>query len=432
MMIMRHAIKRPVSLLAATALGSTALSLWTALPARADYAPGPDDIVGLSSIDTQYVLDFGDDGDPEGDPGFNSGGSAYKVVSFDATADSNGREAYLNNSTYGNLRLMFPTDVLRAGSYPNPRQWNTDILYNSLINNQSTTGNSSLPFINFIAPTILPTAAQGVDFATGLEVVKIANDTLAMAKDTTSNDTVALSPEQLVKIYEANIETGCPTWSEFGVTGPGSDDWVAPLIPVVSTDTREIFLNDLAVLGNGGTQITLGDCVTTVEEDQPTGITSFVTPAGWGGAVGAGVADSQDAIMPFFGGRLNLWDGISGSTSTAPSSGVGYFRNPSNVYGTNPNPPLNADVTLVTTGTPSDGNSIYVDDVALTIVYPFGDNSSTTPGEPGSPYNWAQLLFCPPPKAGAPTPFFDTPAGQVDIAEAGATPSYTCFTTPLT
>jgi hypothetical protein len=429
---MRKRVRWSIGLVAAfTTLAAITLSALPAQAAQADYAPGPDDIVGVGSDTSQYVVDFADDGDPEGDPGFNSAGGAYKVVSFDATADSNARAAYLNNSSDSDLLPLDPTDVLRAGTYPNQRINGSGAGLNALIANQGTSGNSSLPTIDFVRTTSEPTAAQGADFSSGLEVVKIATDTLAIAKDTTSND-VALSPEQLVKIYEANIATGCPTWSEFGVTGTGSGDWVAPLIPQSGSGIRTTFLSDLATLGNGGTAITLGTCVTTVEQNDPTGITGFVTPAGWGGTIGAGVADPQDAIVPFSGSRLNLWEGVSGDTSIAASSNIGYFRNPANVYGTSPNAPINPGVTLVTTGTPSDDNSVYVDDLALTITYPFADNSSTTPGEPGSPFNWANLLFCPSTKSGAPTPFFDTPAGQTDIAEAGADPSYSCPTTPLT
>jgi ABC-type phosphate transport system substrate-binding protein len=415
----------------ATTMGALVLTALPAQAARADYAPGPNDIVGVGSDTLQYILDFGDDGDPEGDPGFNSAGGAYKVVSFDATADSNARAAYLNNSTDSNLLPLDPTDVLRAGTYPNERINGSGAGINALIANQGTSGNSSLPTIDFVRMSSEPTAAEGADFSSGLEVVKIATEDLAMAADNTTN-AVALSPEQLVKIYQANISTGCETWSDFGVTGSAAGDWVAPLIPQAGSGTRSTFLSDLATLGNGGTAITLGTCVTTVEENDPTGITGFVTPTGWGGTIGAGVADPQDAIVPFSGSRLNLWNGVSGNTSIAASSGIGYFRNPANVYGTSPNAPLAPGVKQINTGTPSDGNAVYVDDRALNIVYPFNDNSSTTPGEPGSPFNWANLLFCPSTKSGAPTPFFDTPAGQTDIAEAGAVPSFSCPTTPLT
>jgi hypothetical protein len=103
---------------ACTTLGGLALSLGTALPAHADYAPGPNDVVGVGSDTLQYILDFGDDGDPEGDIGYNDLGNPYKIVSFDAVADSNARAGYLNNSTDSNLLPYDPTIVLRGGTYP--------------------------------------------------------------------------------------------------------------------------------------------------------------------------------------------------------------------------------------------------------------------------------------------------------------------------
>jgi PBP superfamily domain len=431
----RKRTKLSVGLMAAlTTMGALVLSAGVALPAQAaqaDYAPGASDIVGVGSDTLQYIMDFADDGDPEGDAGFNSAGGAYKVVSFDATADANARAAYFNNSTDSNLQPLEPTVVLRAGTYPVQRINGSGAGINALIANQGTTGNSALPFINFVRMSSQPTAAQGGDFTGGLEVVKIATENLAIAKASTTN-AVALSPQQLVKIYQANIATGCPTWSQFGVTGAGASDWVAPLIPQSGSGTRNTFLSDLATLGNGGTAISLGTCVTTVEENDPTGITGFVTPTGWGGTIGAGVADPQDAIVPFSGSRLNLWNGVSGNTTLSPSSNVGYFHPPANVYGQTPNNPVPPGITITTTGTPSDGNGIYVDNRALNIVYPFSENSSTQSGEPGSPFNWANLLFCPSTKSGAPTPFMDSPAGEVDIAQAGATPGYSCPTTPLT
>jgi len=62
----------------------------------------------------------------------------------------------------------------------------------------------------------------------------------------------------------------------------------------------------------------------------------------------------------------------------------------------------------------------------LNVVYRQTDQVSTTTWEPGSTLNWAQTLFCDP---GGPTPFFQTTAGKVLIAEAGADPSTQSCTT---
>jgi ABC-type phosphate transport system substrate-binding protein len=420
-----------------TALGATVLAVGTALPAqaaqaaRADYQPGPNDIVGVGSDTLQYLTNFANDGDPEGDPGFNAT-NTWKVVSMDATADSNARLSYNNNSTTGSPSQQNPTDVLRAQTYPVQRVNGSGAGLSALAANQGTTGNSGLPTINFVRMSSTPSVAQGGQFASGLEVVKIATENLGIAKDSVaSNDTVALSAKQLATIYQANIApSGCPTWGSVGVTGAAANNWIAPVIPQAGSGTRNTFLADLAAAA-GVSSITLGTCVVTAEENDPTSITGYTTPAGWGGPVGAGVADSQDAIAPMSGSRINLWSGTSGNPTLAPSSGVGYFRSPNVAYG-GTNAPLVPNVVQVITGTASDGTAAYVDNRPLNIVYPFNQNSSTTAGEPGSPYNWANLLFCPSTKAGAPTPWYATPAGQVAIAEAGAVPSYSCATTPLT
>src|SRR5262249_28097738 len=87
-----------VSLAAAcTVLGAIGLSVGGALPAQAapaDYQPTALDVVGVGSDTLQFIVDFGADGDPSGDTGYNSAGNLYKLVSLDATADSNARFAY--------------------------------------------------------------------------------------------------------------------------------------------------------------------------------------------------------------------------------------------------------------------------------------------------------------------------------------------------
>src|SRR5215469_12240440 len=106
---------------ACTMLGALALSAGGAVPAqavRADYQPNANDIVGVGSDTLQFIVDFGADGDPSGDTGYNSAGNLYKLVSLDATADSNARFAYLNNSTNSSLKPLNPTGVIRAQTFP--------------------------------------------------------------------------------------------------------------------------------------------------------------------------------------------------------------------------------------------------------------------------------------------------------------------------
>ena len=67
--------------------------------ARADYAPQPGDIVGVGGDTPQYALSFVADGDYNGDAGFNAAGAYNRLVTFNATADANGRSAYTNSVT---------------------------------------------------------------------------------------------------------------------------------------------------------------------------------------------------------------------------------------------------------------------------------------------------------------------------------------------
>ena len=83
-------------------VGALALTLLTAAPASADYAPGPDDVVGVGSDTVQYAIDFLADGDYTGSTGYNLG-QRNRIINFDATPDANARLAYgaggLNGAT---------------------------------------------------------------------------------------------------------------------------------------------------------------------------------------------------------------------------------------------------------------------------------------------------------------------------------------------
>jgi hypothetical protein len=401
-------------LAASTALGGVALSVGTTLPAHADYAPGSNDIVGVGSDTLQYLLDFGDDGDTVGDLGYNDAGNPYKIVSIDATADSNARAAYLNNSTDANLQPLDPTVVLRGGTYPIERPNGSSAGISALIADTSAAD----PTINFARMSSQPTSAEGAAVTGGLEVVQIATENLEMAVDSTKTDAPAgLSLQQLLQIYECNDTT----WTQVGGTSTAT---IIPAIPQSGSGTRSTFLSELATV-NGGTTPTLGSCVITVEENDPTGITGNTDPA--------------DVIVPFSGSRLNLWSGVSGDTKLSASSGVGYFHSPTTAYpgATTAEAP---GISLLT-GTPSDGNPVFDDVRALNVVYPFNQGTSTTPWQPGTKLNWANTLFCnanygntpgSPIVPGTPEPFFESPAGQSLIAQAGATPDFSCATTPLT
>jgi ABC-type phosphate transport system substrate-binding protein len=403
----RKRIKVSASLIAAsTLLGAMVLTLGGSVPAQADYAPGPHDIIGVGSDTLQYLLDFADDGDPNGDAGFNTSGNFYKVVSFDATADSNARAAYLNNSTDATLLPLDPTAVLRAGTYPVERPNGSSAGINALLADTS----AAYPTINFVRMSSAPTTTEGATAQSegfgGLEVVTIGQENLEMAASLATNAPAGLSAQQLVDIYQCT--PGFTQWTDVGGT---STDTIIPAIPQAGSGTRSTFLSELQA-ANGGTAITLGGCVVTVEENDPTGIT--------------GNTDPNDVIEPFSGSRLNLWNGVSGDTAQSASTGVGYFHVPTTAYPGGASIPPNIQLL---TGKPSDGNSVFDDDRDLYIVYPYIDQTSTTPWQPGSKLNWAEALFCNP---GGTTPWIDSPAGLDDISQAGADPDYSCASTPLT
>ena len=99
--------------LAALAVSTIALGLiLPAGTAQADLAPSSSDIVGVGSDTLQYMLDFGADGDLNGNLGYNPSKLA-RLVSIDATPDSNARAGYLNGSTNASLLPLNPTVVLR-------------------------------------------------------------------------------------------------------------------------------------------------------------------------------------------------------------------------------------------------------------------------------------------------------------------------------
>jgi len=400
---------------ACTVLGALALSVSGAVPAQAaqgapaDYQPNSSDIVGVGSDTLQFILDFGADGDPSGDAGFNTAGNAFKIISLDATADENARFSYLNNSTNAALKPQNPTVVIRAQTFPILRPNGSGSGMNAMLADTAITD----PTINFVRSSGTVTGkgfgATAVSHGwQGIQDFVLGHENLGVAAAATTNAPAGLSAKQLVAIYQCTSTT----WTQ---VGGSSGNTIIPIIPQAGSGTRNTFLADLQA-ANGGVAITLGGCVITSEENDPTAITGASSPA--------------DAIAPFSGSRLNLWSGLSGNTTFGGSPGVGYFHDPTVAY------PGGAALTpgvkmLATTGNASDGTPNYVDNRALHIAYRWIDQISTTPWQPGGTLNWAQVLFCNP--GGAVTPFFQTAEGKLLIAEAGADPSsQSCLTAPIT
>jgi ABC-type phosphate transport system substrate-binding protein len=413
-----------VSLAAAcTLLGGIALTAaMSAAPALADYAPNSNDVVGDGSDTLQFIVDFAADGDVSGDAGFNSSGNLYKLVSMDATADSNARFSWGNNSTFANPVALNPTAVYRAGTYPVQRINGSGAGINALLADTSAAD----PYIDFARMSSNPTAANGQtavnngwqglqDFVLGTEHLREA------AASPTTNSPGGLSGKQLYSIYTANTGS-CVKWSAVGGT---SSDAIIPIIPQSGSGTRNTFIADLET-AEGVTSLTLGTCVITGEENDPTAITSLTGTTNPNGGTCSPTC-AADAIEPFSGARLNLYSGKSGNTTFGSDPGTGYFHDPTVAY---PGGSALAPGISQLTGTPSDGNAVYNDTRNLNIVYRWTDQISTTVWQPGGKLNWAQTLFCDP---GGPTPFFQTAAGKTLIAEAGGDPStQSCLTSPLT
>ena len=410
------------------------LSVGSALPAhaaptvKADYAPVANDVVGDGSDTLQFIVDFSADGDPSGDTGYNSAGNLFKLVSMDATADSNARFAWKNGSTLLAPLSLQPTAVYRGGTFPVQRINGSGAGINALLADTAPAD----PTINFARMSSNPTAAQGATAVTngwqGLQQFILGTEHLREAASNATagtNSPAGLSAQQLVAIYQCTATA----WNQVGGT---STDKIIPIIPQSGSGTRTTFLNDLQA-ANNNVAITLGSCVVTGEENDPvaiSGLSSTTTdPNGGTCTPPAGKTDgcAADAIEPMSGARLNLWSGLSGNTTFGSNPGTGYFHDPSVAY---PGGAVLTPNVAQLTGAPSDANPVYNDTRNLNIVYRWTDQISSTPWQPGGTLNWAQTLFCNP---GGATPFFQTAAGKTLIAEAGADPStQSCLTSPLT
>jgi ABC-type phosphate transport system substrate-binding protein len=366
----------------------TGLTFVMAAPAMADYAPQPGDIVGVGGDTPQYALEFVSDGDYLGDAGFNAAGAYNRLVTFNATADANGRSAYTNSVTTGVASVALnPTDVLRAGTFPVQRVQSSGAAISALL---ADTGATEV--INFIFSASLPTAANQSTAASNgwgfLHVVEIGTDSVDIAADSTATNVPAggLSINELLSIYTGSITK----WNQLPGNSSGSSDAIVAEIPPSGSSIYKTFIADLTT-ANGGTAPVLSASVKTVEQNDPTAITSDATPA--------------DAIVPFSAARLALWND-------------GYFHNPATVF------PGGAALTpgvKLLSGTAGDGNAAYNSPITDYVIFRQSDASSTAPMEPGGSRNWVQTLFSNP---GGSAPFVEKAGGQALIAASGVTPNY--------
>jgi ABC-type phosphate transport system substrate-binding protein len=373
-------------------VGTCALVLGAAAPAFADYAPSSKDTVGVGSDTVQNIADFAADGDPFGDgSGYNGIGNKYKLVSFDATADANDRAAYLNGSNNTTLAPLNPTIVLRQGSVPVQRPNGSSAGIAALLADTATPHK-----INFVRASRALKATEEAQYhtATGdvLDTVKISDDPLEIAHSIAGANPVNSTPNpnsnipaaglttaQLVNIYSCS--SSARLWTQVG--GTSATD-IIPLIPQAGSGTRSTFLADLQA-ANGGTAITLGGCVETVEENDPGSIAlAAEPPLALAGATtpANGTVDPADAIVPFSAGRLELYTGGNGNP--------GYFHDPSTAFpGTTS--PLSPGIAL-SAGTGVAAGNIYDDVRGLFIIFRNSDLSDAG-WQPGSTLNWAEALF---------------------------------------
>jgi hypothetical protein len=381
-------------ILAATGLSALLLPIVGAGQAFADYAPQPGDVVAVGGDTPQFALEFGADGDTQGDAGYNSAGNENRLVTFNATADANARSAYAQNSTETTPIPLNATDVLRAGTAPVQRVQSSGAGISALLADTTAVDAGGGEKINFIFSASLPTPANQTTAGTNgwgfLNVVRLGTDSVQIAADNTTNAGTGLSVAELLQIYTAGPET----WhTATGATGAGSTDTIIPEIPPSTSSITKTFLADL-VTQNSGNPVTLGTNVVTVEQNDPTSITGL--PA----------AQQPDAIVPFSAARLALWSS-------------GYFHNPATVF-PGASGSLSPGVKLLTATAPDSG-SAYTSPITDYVIFRNSDLSSTASFQPGGTLNWVRTLFYNP---GGSTPFFGSSGGLALIAASGVTPSY--------
>jgi len=334
----------------------------------------------------RYDVDFGFDGDTNGNLGYNAANNVNKAVSIDATADANGRTGYLNGSSLASPKNLNPTVVLRAGTNPVQRPQSTSAGIAAL---NADTG--AIHQIDFVRVGRLPTAAEQAKAAANgwgyLHVVQLGTDNLEVAVNSpTTNAPAGLSAAELVNIYSGTITK----WNQLPGNAAGSADTIIPLIPPTTSVINTTFLAALKA-ANGGVAVVLSSSVQTVEQNDPTAITGLGTSA-------------ADAIVPFSQARLNLWNST-------------YFHDPTVVF---PGGPALVPHISLLSGTPGDANPAYASPLVHYVIFRNSD-ATDAPWQPGSTKNWVQTLFS---DTTGGTPFFKKSAGQALLASAGITPAY--------
>lgn len=383
-------LTRRAALVTVLAAGAVVI---TAMPAHGDAAPQANDVVGVGSDIVQNAMDFLADGYGT-DGGYNTGGNKNRVISFDATADGNGRNAFTDPSI-GTSTALNPTVTLRAGTYPVQRPNGGTAGISALINDTATPH-----LIDFVRSPSKPTAQQqntATQEGMQLHTIEFAKDDQVIATAATTNAPSALSVDDLVNIYDGTYTK----WGDVpGYSGPAPDDAIVPLIPQNGAGVQKVFLNALKAANNNQSITVNYPTVRQVQQNDPTTIT------------GLSAAERPNAIVPFPVGRYKLLS-------------QGYFHDPSQGWNSSAPPAsLSASgIKLQTTGTADGSQAKAHFDATLPyyIIFRESDYASTTPWQPGGTLNWVQELFYNP---GGDDPWVKSAPAQAILQSIGLTPQY--------
>jgi ABC-type phosphate transport system substrate-binding protein len=397
-------------------VAAAATSLALAAPASADTAARSGDIVVVGSDTAQNAVNFLLDTAPGLSGGYNNLGNNHRALAWDATGDANGRAVYdgtcgaanantglgtfCDATTNQTPNLLGGAAILRIGTKPVVRPNGSGAGVGALIADATGgAGYEGLPLgsIQMARMSRLPNSTEEnnclpTSSCGGLHVYQIATDNLAIASRASAfggtNAPAGLSAQELVGIYQCTTTA----WNQLPGNSAGSTDTIHPLIPQSGSGTRNFFLADLQA-ANGGTAITLGSCVRTVEEHDPTGIYADPTP--------------QDAIEPFSTGKISLINN-------------GYFANGVNYHGSGSltNGAYTPGFLTTLSGTPGDSNPVYNSPRGMYLVIRNPDLSIATPFQTGGTQNWANTLV------GSSTSYFARSAQAPEISAAGFTQAY--------
>lgn len=406
-------------------VAAAATSLALATPASADTSARSGDIVIVGSDTAQNAVNFLVDTAPGVTGGYNNLGNNHRALALDATGDANGRAVYdgtcgtpnagtglgtfCDGTTNLTPNLLPGSAILRVGTKPVTRPNGSGAGAAALIADASGgTGYDGLPAgsIQMARMSRLPNSGEESSCAPtspcgGLHVYQIATDNLAIATRASAfggtDAPAGLTAAELVGIYQCTTTA----WNQIPGNSAGSTATIHPLIPQSGSGTRNFFLADLQA-ANGGTAITLGSCVRTVEEHDPTGIYADPSPA--------------DAIEPFSTGKIKLING-------------GYFSQGAGYHGSGSlaNGAYTSGFLTTLSGTAPDGGASYNSSRGMYIVIRNADLSSTTPFQSGSTQNWAQALIS------TSTSYFARSAQAPEIQAAGFTAAWKdCGVNPTT